>query len=73
MPQDPNDEPATVLLERIREEKKYQQPKQRKKTTKSNTQDIDNYPLLALAGVLEQNDDPISDASRVELRDSKGE
>ena len=34
VPQDPNDEPASVLLERIREEKEHQQPKRKKKTTK---------------------------------------
>ena len=70
--QDPNDEPASVLLEKIREKKK-QQPKQRKKTTKSKTQGSADYPLLTLAGSLEQNDDPIGDASPVELRGSKGE
>lgn len=32
--QDPNDEPASVLLEKIREEKTDQQPKRKKKTTK---------------------------------------
>lgn len=72
VPQDPNDEPASVLLEKIREEKK-QQPKQRKKTAKSKAQDSDDYPLLGLAGALEQNDDSIGDASRVEARGSKGE
>ena len=66
--QDPNDEPASVLLEKVREEKK-QQPKRRKKTSKSKAQDSDEYPLLAL----ERNDDPIDDASRVELRGGKGE
>ena len=55
VPQDPNDEPATVLLEKIQEEKEHQQPKRRKKTTKSKTQDSDNYPLLALARALECN------------------
>ena len=55
VPQDPNDEPATVLLEKIQEEKERQQPKRQKKTTKSKTQDSDNYPLLALAGALECN------------------
>ncbi|MCY3723670.1 MAG: restriction endonuclease subunit S [Candidatus Poribacteria bacterium] len=63
VPQDPNDEPASVLLEKIREEKEYQQSKQQKKTTKSKSQESDNYPLLAL----ERNDAPIGDASRVEL------
>lgn len=66
VPQDPSDEPASVLLEKIRAEKKQQQPKRGKKTTKSKTQDSDDYPLLTLAGALEQNDDSISDASRVE-------
>ena len=66
VPQDPNDEPASVLLEKIQAEKKQQQPKRRKKTTKSKTQDSDDYPLLALAGASEQNDDSISEASRVE-------
>ena len=72
VPQDPNDEPASVLLEKIREEKK-QQPKQRKKTAKSKAQDSDDYPLLGLAGALEQNGDSIGDASRVEARGGKGE
>ncbi|MYA55470.1 hypothetical protein F4X88_04160 [Candidatus Poribacteria bacterium] len=44
--QDPSDEPASVLLEKIRAEKKQQQPKRGKKTTKSKTQNSDNYPLL---------------------------
>ena len=49
VPQDPNDEPASVLLERIQAEKEYQQLKRRKKTSKkSKTQDNDEYPLLAL-------------------------
>ncbi len=34
VPQDPNDEPASVLLEKIREQKEHQQPKRKKKTTK---------------------------------------
>ena len=72
VPQDPNDEPASILLEKIRGEKK-QQPKQRKKTAKSKAQGSDNYPLLALAGALEQNDDSIGDASLVELQDDNGE
>ena len=72
VPQDPNDEPASILLEKIREEKK-QQPKQRKKTAKSKAQDSDDYPLLGLAGALEQNGDSIGDASRVEARGGKGE
>ena len=72
VPQDPNDEPASVLLEKIQDEKK-QQPKQRKKTPKSKAQDRDNYPLLTLAGALEQNGDSIGDASRVEARGGKGE
>lgn len=69
VPQDLTDEPASVLLEKIRNEKEHQQPKQPKKTSKSETRDSDNYPLL----VLERNDDPIDDASRVELRGGKGE
>ena len=70
--QDPNDEPASVLLEKIREEKK-QQPKQRKKTAKSKAQDSDDYPLLGLAGALEQNGDSIDAASLVKMRGGKGE
>lgn len=66
VPQDPNDEPASVLLGKIQDEKKQQQPKRRKKTTKSKTQEGDDYPLLTLVGASEQNDDSISDASRVE-------
>ena len=34
VPQDPNDEPASVLLEKIREEKTDQRPMHKKKTTK---------------------------------------
>ena len=73
VPQDPNDEPASVLLERIQNEKEYQQRKQRKKTAKSKARDTDDYPLLALAGALEQNDDAIDDASLVELRGDNSE
>ena len=35
VPQDPNDEPASVLLEKIQEEKEPQQPKLKKKTAKA--------------------------------------
>ncbi len=70
--QDPNDESTSVLLEKIREEKK-QQPKQRKKTLKSKAQDRDNYPLLTLPGALKQNDDSIDAASLVKMRGGKGE
>lgn len=73
VPQDPNDEPVSVLLEKIREEKEYQQPKQREKMMKSKSQNSDDYPLLTLAGASDQNDDAIDDASLVELRGSKGE
>ena len=66
VPQDLNDEPASVLLEKIRDEKKLRQTKRRKKINKSKTQEGDDYPLLTLAGALEQNDDSISEASRVE-------
>ena len=37
VPQNLNDEPATVLLEKIQEEKEYQQPKQKKTIPKSKT------------------------------------
>ena len=37
VPQDPNDEPASVLLERIRDEKEHQQPKPKKTGPKSKT------------------------------------
>lgn len=37
VPQDPNDEPASVLLEKIRDEKEHQQPKEKKRTTKAKT------------------------------------
>ena len=74
MPQDPNDEPASVLLEEIQTEKEHQQPKRRKKTTtRSKTQDSDNYSLLTLAGALGQNDASIDDASMAELRGDKNE
>ena len=46
VPQDPNDEPASVLLEKIREEKEHQQPKRKKRTTKSkNTSSATQLPL----------------------------
>ena len=35
VPQDPNDEPASTLLEKIQEEKGPQQPKRKKRTTKA--------------------------------------
>jgi type I restriction enzyme S subunit len=35
VPQDPNDEPASVLLEKIRDEKEEQQPKRKRTPTKS--------------------------------------
>ena len=34
VPQDPNDEPASVLLEKIQKEKEQQQPKRKKATVK---------------------------------------
>ena len=37
VPQNPNDEPASVLLEKIRDEKKHQQPKRKKTIPKSKT------------------------------------
>ena len=37
VPQNPNDEPTSVLLEKIREEKDHQQPKQKMTKTKSKT------------------------------------
>ncbi len=37
VPQDPNDEPASVLLEKIQAEKVPQQPKGKKRTTKAKT------------------------------------
>ena len=35
VPQDPKDEPASVLLEKIRDEKRDQEPKRKKRTTKA--------------------------------------
>lgn len=37
VPQDPNDEPASVLLEKVRDEKERQQPRRRKTIPKSKT------------------------------------
>ena len=37
VPQDPNDEPVSVLLEKIRDEKEHQQSKRKKTTPKSKT------------------------------------
>lgn len=46
VPQDPKDEPVSVLLEKIREEKEPQQPKQKKTTTKpKNTSLAKQLPL----------------------------
>ena len=73
VPQDLKDEPAIVLLERIRDVKKCQQPKQRKKTTKPKGQESDDYPLLVLAGALKQNDDSIDTVSTTELREDNSE
>ncbi|MDE0552896.1 MAG: restriction endonuclease subunit S [Candidatus Poribacteria bacterium] len=73
VPQDPNDEPASVLLEEIQVEKEHQQPKRKKTTTRAKTQDGNNYPLLALAGALGQNDGSIDDESLAELRGDKSE
>lgn len=56
VPQNPNDEPASVLLEKVEEEKEQQQLKHGEKTkTKSKTQNGNDYPLLALAEALERN------------------
>lgn len=71
--QDPHDEPASVLLEKIKDEKK-QQPKGRKTIrTKSKAQDNDDYPLLARAGALEHRDNAIGGASLAELRGDESE
>ena len=48
VPQDSNDEPASVLLEKIQDEKKQHQPKPKKTKKKSKIQDGDAYPLLTL-------------------------
>ncbi len=37
VPQDPNDEPASVLLEKIQDEKEHQQPKRKKTITRRKT------------------------------------
>ncbi len=74
VPQDADDEQASVLLEQIRGEKERQQPKQREKTMlKSKTPDSGTDPLLALAGTLECDvtdikkhySDPVSPKIRV--------
>ncbi len=48
VPQDSNDEPASVSLEKIQDEKKQHQPKPKKTKKKSKIQDGDAYPLLTL-------------------------
>ena len=49
VPQDPKDEPASVLLEKIQAEKGPQQPKRRKRTTKpKNTSLAKQLPQLAV-------------------------
>ena len=46
VPQDPNDEPASVLLEKIRDAKEEQQPKQKRHPTKSKiTTSAQQLPL----------------------------
>ena len=46
VPQDPNDEPASVLLEKIRDKKEHPQPKEKKTTTKpKNTSLAKQLPL----------------------------
>ncbi len=46
VPQDPDDEPASVLLENIRDEKEHQQPKRKKTTTKmKNPSLVQQLPL----------------------------
>ena len=47
VPQDPNDEPASVLLEKIQQQKEPQQPKSKKRTTKvKTTPSAKQLPLL---------------------------
>ena len=56
VPQDPNDEPASVLLEKIRgEEKRTQLKKQQNAKSKSKTRDSNDTLLLTPAGTLESN------------------
>ena len=74
VPQDPNDEPAGVLLEKIKNEEKQQSKQQKKKTIKtSKTLDNYDYPLLELVGNLERRGDSISDVSAAELPGDNGE
>ena len=47
VPQNPKDEPASVLLEKIQEEKEHQQPKPKKRKTKvKTTPSAKQLPLL---------------------------
>ena len=48
VPQDPNDEPASILLEKIRDEKEHQQSKRKKTTPKSKTTVSAKQMLLPL-------------------------
>ncbi len=60
--QDPNDEPASVLLETIRDEKKRQQLKKQQNTkSKSKIHDNNDAPLLTPTGTLESNVTDISE------------
>ena len=45
VPQDPNDEPASVLLERIREEREKAKPKKSQKKKKSRTSKVKQLGL----------------------------
>ena len=53
VPQDPDDEPASVLLEKIRDERKHQQPKRKKTKKKTKTVPNDTLPLFTLANLTE--------------------
>ena len=54
-PQDPNDEPASVLLEKIRDERERQKPKRKKGKKKTKTDIHDTLPLFTLTNLAESH------------------
>ena len=70
VPQDPNDEPASVLLEKIRDKKKQLLKKQQNTKSKSKTHDSNEAPLFTSAGTLESNVPNISECDAKYIGDA---